>query len=773
MYPCLLILKRAFSILRISFILLIFISVKISAQQFTISGYMTDSTNGESAIGALAYVKGTTQGVSANVYGFFSLTLPAGEYEICFSFLGYDPIIKKIKLDKNITINPKLAPVKSELSEIVITADEQREQVKSTQMSVIRIPIDQIKNIPTIGGETDIIKVMQLMPGVKRGGEGQNGMFVRGGSGDDNLILLDEAVVYNVSHLFGFFSVFNNDALKDVTLIKGGFPAKYGGRLSSVMDIRMKDGDQEHWKVDGGIGLLSSRLTIQGPIIKEKMSFLMAGRRSYIDKVFKTAYGGKNVLPYYFYDVNTKLNYKISDKNRLYFSHYDGDDVLSASAPADSGLLEGGFKIGNSTFTARWNHIFNSKTFSNTSIVYTKFRYDVEANIPGNSFLVRSDIEDLGAKIDVDIFESPKSHKTWGYSMVNHAFKPNVVNTSGEISEFLRSKEGNLISTQEWGVYGGHERTIDSLFKVYYGLRLSLLTGDSFAYGGFEPRFSVNYSLSETKSIKFAYSRMKQYVHLVSSSSIALPTDLWYPVTKNVKPQSSDQIATGYVQKIKKINSLLTIEAYYKWLNNLIEYKEGAVLLLNDNYESELIKGKGKGKAYGFEFFLQKSSGKFTGWIGYTLSWATRKFDELNYGKKYFAKYDRRHDLSLVGTYEFTKRFSFSAVWVYSTGQRFTALTGNFFMPNSALSNVDILNIYSGKNEIVLPPSHRLDINFILKTKKRKYWVEGEWNFGAYNFYNRAQPYKIEIVANPNGTYKYQAKGLFGFIPSVAYNFKF
>jgi len=753
------------------FLFLTICSIKIYGQQFTISGYIADSTNGESAIGALAFIKGTTQGTSTNVYGFYSLSLPAGEYEICFNYLGFEPIIKKIKLDKNIVINPKLSPVKNELTEVVITADEQLQQVKSTQMGVIRIPIEQIKNIPTIGGETDIIKVMQLMPGVKRGGEGQNGMFVRGGSGDDNLILLDEAVVYNVSHLFGFFSVFNNDALKDVTLIKGGFPSKYGGRLSSVMDIRMKDGDQEHWRVDGGIGLLSSRLTIQGPLKKDKMSFLLAGRRSYIDKVFKMAYGGKNVLPYYFYDINMKVNYKISNKDRLYFSYYDGDDILAASAPSDSGIFEGGFKLGNTTFTTRWNHIFDSRIFSNTSLVYTKFRYDVEANIPGNSFLVRSNIKDIGIKEDVEIFESPESHITCGYSFVSHGFRPNVVNTSGEISEYLRSQQGKLITTNESGIYFGHERTLDSLFKIYYGFRTSSLSGDSCHYWGFEPRFSLNYALSETQSLKFGYSRMKQYMHLVSSSSIALPTDLWYPVTKNVKPQSSDQLAVGYVQKIKKIKSLLTVEAYYKWLNNLIEYKEGAVLLLNNNYENELIRGKGA--AYGLEFFLQKSTGKFTGWVGYTLSWATRKFDKLNYGEKYFAKYDKRHDLSLVGTYEFTKRFSFSAVWIFSTGQRFTALKGNFFMPNSALSNVDVLNIYSGKNAIVLPPSHRMDINFILKTKKRKYWVEGEWNFGAYNLYNRAQPYKVEIVANDNGTYKYQAKGLFGFIPSVAYNFKF
>jgi hypothetical protein len=737
-----------------------------SEREFTLNGYITDSIDGEVAIGTVLFVKGTRFGASTNLYGFYSITLPEGSYDIVYSCVGYTAVEKHIVLNKNIALNIKISNAKNELKEIVITADYQKEQVHSTQMGTISIPVDQIKNIPTIGGETDIIKVMQLMPGIKRGGEGQNGMFVRGGSGDDNLILLDEAVVYNVSHLFGFFSVFNNDALKDVTMIKGGFPAKYGGRLSSVMDVRMKEGDSQHFHAEGGIGLLSSRLTIQGPLKKDALSFIVSGRRSYIDQVFKLV---KTPLPYYFYDLTGKINYRFSNKDRLYLSSYRGDDILSASS--NSGPNPGGFKIGNFTTSLRWNHVYNPKLFSNLSFIHTRFRYDVDGKGFGNSLFVKSSIKDLGVKMDFDYFLNPRNHISYGYLFTNHNFRPNVINTTGEISQFLKSKEGKLISTQESGIYFNTEHKLDSLIKINPGIRFSLVATDRTIYTGLEPRLSATYSLSDRQSIKLGYSRMKQYMHLVSSSSIALPTDLWYPVTKRVKPESSDQVAIGYTQKIQKINSLLTVESYYKWLNNLIEYREGAILLLNDNYENELVVGKGK--AYGVEVLLQKQSGKLTGWIGYTLSWSTRNFNELNKGKTYFAKYDRRHDFSIVGTYAFTKRFSFSAVWVFATGQKFTAITGNYIMPNVALTSIDLLNIYSDKNAILLPPSHRLDINFIFKTRHRKKWADGEWQIGCYNFYNRAQPYKVKIISNDNGTYKYQAVGLFGFIPSVAYNFKF
>lgn len=739
---------------------------------FTVSGFISDSANGEMLIGASVFAKGTTKGAAANVYGFYSLTLPAGTYTFVYSYVGYKQKEISVTLSQDTKTDVKLSSTTVVNKEVVIKADRNQDQVTSTQTSAISIPIDKVRTIPTIGGETDIIKVIQLMPGVKRGGEGQNQMFVRGGSGDDNLILLDEATVYNVSHLFGFFSVFNNDALKDITMYKGGFPAQYGGRLSSVMDIRMKDGDQNHFHGTGGIGLLSSHFTVEGPIIKNKCSFLLSGRRSYIDKVFKLAYG-QNVLPYYFFDANLKLNYNVNDNNRIFFSSYYGDDVLAAKTEGDSSFFDGGFKLGNFTTTARWNHTFNPQLFSNISLIHTRFRYDVEAHIPGNSFLTQSRISDYGVKDDYSYFINPDNTVRYGISYTMHIFRPNVVSTSGEISDYLRSREGEKVFTNEVGLYYNQELRVDSNVRINYGMRLSALATTDAFYFSPEPRFSATWNFKRTQSFKFSYSRMTQYLHLVSSSSIALPTDLWYPVTKNVKPLYCDQVAFAYNYNAEKIQTLFTVEAYYKWMQNLIEYREGAVLVLNDNYEKELVKGNGH--AYGFEFFAQRTEGKLTGWIGYTLSWSIRQFPDLNHGNPYFAKFDRRHDFSIVATYEFTKRFSISAVWVYSTGQRFTPVTGDFLMPDASLSQVNILPIYSDKNAVQLPAAHRLDINFVMKSRLNRKWMRwtGEWQIGAYNVYNRAQPYKINVVPDGNGGYKYQAVGLFGFIPSIAYNFKF
>lgn len=757
-------------------ILLFFLLLHVTAaaqQQFTISGTVSDSTNNESIIGGVVYLKGTSKGVQTNVYGFYSITLPEGEYDLTINFITYAPKTVHVKLNGNVTLNIRLAPSESTIKEVVITADKNKDELRSTQMSTINIPIEQIKHIPTIGGETDVIKVMQLMPGVKRGGEGQNTMLVRGGSGDDNLILLDEAVVYNVSHLFGFFSVFNNDALKDVSLIKGGFPAQYGGRLSSVMDIRMKDGDMQKYHVDGGIGLLSSHITVQGPIKKDTCSFIFSARRSYIDQVFKLVYK-ESILPYYFYDATLKLNYILSDKNRIYLSSYYGDDVLSPPK-SDSSFFDGGFRLGNFTTTLRWNHIYNSKLFSNLSLIHTRFRYDVEASVPGNSFLAKSRIGDYAAKMDYAYYKNADNLFRYGVHATLHGFRPNVVNTAGTISEIIRDREGKLIQNVEAGLYFQHEWEPNPLVKVGYGFRESfLITNDTF-FTSPEPRIGITYNFHERQSLKLSYARMTQYLHLVSSSAVALPTDLWYPVTKKVKPLYSDQVAAGYNYNFEKQHVLTTFEVYYKRMKNLIEYREGAQLLLNDNYENELVSGTGE--SYGCELFAQRTSGRLTGWIGYTLSWSTRQFDALNGGKKFFAKFDRRHDVSVVATYEITKRFLISGVWVYSTGQRFTPVIGYFLMPNSTLTSVNTLPIYGERNSTELPPAHRLDISFILKSKDKsnRKWMkwQGEWSMGAYNLYNRAQPYRIEVVDNGQGGLKYVAKGLFGTIPFVGYNFRF
>lgn len=481
-------------------------------------------------------------------------------------------------------------------------------------------------------------------------------------------------------------------------------------------------------------------------------------------------------LPYYFYDLNGKLNYVLSSKDRIYYSAYFGNDVLTEpKLQSDSGEIDlgidFGFSLGNFTNTLRWNHIYNPKMFSNASLVYTRFKYDINGKFLDNSLFISSKVRDLGLKLDYDYYMDPLNHIKFGFQGTNHTFRPNVISTAGEISEFMKSREGRLLSSQELALYGANEQIISDKLTLNYGLRLSGLLTEKKFYFGPEPRFAATYSLSDKNSLKLGLSRMYQYMHLVSSSSIALPTDLWYPVTRRVKPQYSDQVALGYTHYIDAISSLMTVEAYYKKMSNLVEYREGAVLILNDNYENELLTGKGR--AYGFEFFLNKTKGRFNGWIGYTLSWADRQFDSLNKGKRYYAKYDRRHDISFVANYDISKRVTVSAVWVYATGQRLTARIGNYLMPTPSYDDVTMIPIYSRKNEYRFDPSHRLDLNFAIKRKPEKK-RQGEWNFGAYNFYNSTQPYRVDIEPDPNtGEIKYMQKGLFGLMPYVAYNFKF
>ena len=756
-----------------------------SQGQTTISGKISDHDSGEDLIFATVQVEGSNVGTSSNDYGFFSITIPDEKFEgetlkLQISYLGYVAKVIEVTKGGNQHLEIKLRSDSQELEQVEISGARSKvtEELRSTQMSTIRIPMKQIAYVPSLMGETDILKVVQLMPGVSRGTEGTTGMFVRGGDADQNLVLLDEATVYNVGHLFGFFSVFNTDAIKDMTMIKGGFPGQYGGRLSSILDIRMKDGHQKKIHGTGGVGLLSSRLTLEGPVIKEKASFLISGRRTYIDQVFKTI--GSDV-PYYFYDLNAKFNYTISEKDRIYYSGYLGNDVLKVSEegePDETDSTESafntdfGFTLGNTTNTVRWNHIYNKRLFSNFSIISTNFKYNINGSFGDNNLLIRSRIQDLGGKLDYQFFRNSGHTIRFGGQYINHDFRPNVISTAGEISEFLESSEGDKIGFQELGLYfNSDQEMMGSVLKINYGLRLSGAIVDNQNYYGFEPRFSARYTLTENSSVKASYARMKQYMHRVSSSTVALPTDLWYPVTGRVKPQSSDQLAVGYNLFVDKLKSSVTVEGYYKWMNNLIEYREGANLILNDNFEDELVQGTGD--AYGVEFLLKRDEGKLTGWIGYTLSWATRDFDELNGGKRFFAKYDRRHDLSIVATYKLGKRWVASAVWVYASGSRFTAQTGQYLMPNPSLMGVDIVPIFTERNAVSMSASHRLDVNFVLKPKKERKF-HGEWHFGAYNVYNRATPYRISIEARDDAAgYKYSQPGLFGFIPSIAYNFKF
>ncbi len=753
-------------------LVLMFSFISISAwAQFTLSGHIYDKSDGEALPGATLYISQLETGTATNVYGFYSLTPGESNFRITVSYLGYQPIDTLIILSQNQVLDFYLSEQVGELGEVEVSATrlELQEQINSTKMSAVSLRPQEITNIPTLAGEADLIKVAQLLPGVTSGNEGSTGMFVRGGTDDQNLVVLDDAVVYNLGHLFGFFSVFNSDAIKDVEVIKGGFTSDFGGRLSSVMDVRMNDGSLQRYNARGGIGLLTSRLTVDGPIIKDRMSFMLAARRTYIDRVFQLV--GSN-LPYYFYDYNAKLNYKISNNDRIYLSSYFGNDVLAfnETAEEDEGDedLDFGFQLGNFTTTLRWNHIYDSqKLFSNVTLHQTRFKYDIQGDFVDNSLLIRSQIQDVGVKADWQYFKSPENKFIFGAQTVTHFFRPNVISTSGDISDFVDNREGSLIQNTEWAIYGGNERDLSKQLKLNVGLRYSMTVTEGKVYSGPEPRFAARYKINDENSVKASYSLMRQYMHRVSSSSIALPTDLWYPVTENVRPQRAHQFAVGYSRIFPKSQLSFSVETYYKTMARLIEYREGASLILNDNFERELISGDGD--SFGVEFLLRKKYGSFTGWMSYSLSKTSRNFNELNNGKTYPSKFDRHHVATLVSMVELNDRVSFSAVWTYQSGAWFTPQTGQFLMPNASLTQVELIPIYGDRNSTQLGGTHRMDINFILKPRgKRRFG--GEWHIGAYNFYNRAAPFRVDIENN-GVTYEYVQQGLFGFIPSIAYNF--
>jgi hypothetical protein len=530
------------------FLLLTLCEYTTFAQSYTLSGYITDAKDGESLIGVTVSCPSEKKGAVSNGYGYYALTLQKGNYEIVFSYLGYIAEKKIIRLDSNISLNIRMKETTSDVKEVVVKASDQkgRQQVQSTEMSRINVPMELIRKVPTLLGESDLIKVLQLMPGVKRGMEGTTGMYVRGGGNDENLILVDEAPVYNTGHLLGFFSVFNSNSIKDVSLYKGSFPALYGGRLSSILDIKMREGNDQRFSAQGSVGIIATNITVEGPIVKNKCSFIISGRRTYLDRVLKVLSKGQDVFPYYFYDLNAKVNYKITDRDRIYISSYFGRDVLKAqSDPRDS--LNAGINsfVGNFTVTARWNHAYKKNLFHNISIIQSSFRYNIEGKVLNNSVLVTSYIQDIGVKADYEYKPDEKNNIKFGAAVINHHFRPNVVSTAGDITEFLKSKPGSSIYNQEISLYASDDRDMGPRWKVNYGARLSSTIVTGAFYKGFEPRLAAKYPIDENSSVKFGYSLMNQYLHLVSSSAVSLPTDLWYPVTKLVKPASSNQFCAG------------------------------------------------------------------------------------------------------------------------------------------------------------------------------------------------------------------------------------
>jgi hypothetical protein len=778
------------------FFLFTFFAITLFAQEkFTISGYVKDSTSNENIIGATVSFKQLTKGVTTNQYGFFSITVPSGAYRVSVSHIGYETYSEDLQIQQNINMNYKLLPRVTQAKEIVINADKREANIKAAQMGRFDLSIAAIKNVPALAGEVDPLKVLQLLPGVRNAGEGSSGLYVRGGAADQNLILLDDAIVYNPGHLFGFFSVFNSDALKNVSLIKGGMPAQYGGRISSVLDISMKDGNSKKFQVEGGIGTIASRLTLQGPIIKEKASFMISARRTYIDMIIKPFIDPESNFSetgYYFYDLNAKVNYRFSDKDRLYLSGYFGRDVFNFKNK------ERGFSTripwGNSTATLRWNHVFNDRLFSNTSVVWNDYNFQFEGGQENFTVSFNSAVRDLTIKTDFDYYPLPGHQVKLGALYTRHQFNPQTTSgRSGDV-EFAPAKV-NLKYANQFSAYLQDDWEINEKFQVNLGLRYSFFqqtgpytkynrdangnTIDSIVYdpgkviqeyGGLEPRATVRYSINSTSSIKAGINRNMQFIHLVSNSGSTLPTDIWVPSTFRVKPQIGWQYSAGYFRNFKDNTWESSIEVYYKSMENQIEYKEGFTNGLGDPEESFVF---GKGWSYGAEFYLNKSKGKFTGWIGYTLSWTWRSFPDLNGGKQFPARYDRRHDVSVVMNYQQNPKWKFSAVWVYATGNAFT-LPERFFLVEGVLTQQ-----YSSINQYTLPAYHRMDfsVTYVPKAlKKRKF--KSEWVFSAYNLYSRQNPYFIYYATTGSplqGNLEVEARqvSLFPIIPAITYNFKF
>lgn len=777
------------------FLLMMSFSVANAQEKFTISGYIKDSTSNETVIGATVTVKGRTKGITSNQYGFYSITLEKGNYTISVSHVGYQTKELSFDLKENLQFNFDVSPRIAIAQEIIVYSKKRDLNVTSAQMGKFELSMNQIKSIPALAGEVDPMKVLQLLPGVRNAGEGNSGLYVRGGGPDQNLILLDDAVVYNPGHLFGFFSVFNSDALKNVTLIKGGMPANYGGRISSVVDIAMKDGNNKKFQVEGGIGTISSRVSIQGPLIKEKASFIISARRTYIDvlaKPFIKSTSNFNGSGYYFYDLNAKFNYKFSEKDRLYASGYFGRDVFTFKNNERS--FNAKIPWGNSTGTIRWNHVFNNKLFANTSLVWNDYQFEFSGAQNNFEVNLKSAVRDITAKIDFDYYPFTGHQLKYGATYTYHKFNPQT--TSGRSGDQIFNPLAvNNKFAHEIGIYLMDDWEVNDKLKINYGFRYSFFNqigpytkydrdangnnldstvyknGEGIkTYGGLEPRITMRYSIDEETSIKAAVTRNLQFIHLVSNAGTTLPTDIWVPSTFIVKPQIGWQYAAGVFKNFNDNIWETSVELYYKTMANQIEYKEGYTPGIGDPEQNFVF---GKGWSYGAEFYVNKARGKLTGWIGYTLSWTWRKFPELNEGEKYPGRFDRRHDLSVVANYQKTKKWKFSAVFVYGTGSSFT-LPERFFLVDGVLTQQ-----YSRINQYRLPAYHRLDFAAIHTPQpKKERKIKTEWVFSAYNVYSRQNPYFIYYDQNGNplqGTLEVQARqvSLFPVIPSVTLNFKF
>ncbi len=749
---------------------------------FSVYGTVSDQRTGENLIGATVLIENQKSGTVTNPYGYYSILVPQGQYKLRIQYIGYDSKEFYVNVHENKLVNIELAEKSVQLDNITVRGKKPDRNISSIEMGNAQLSPKQIEGVPVLFGEPDILKTIQLLPGVKSAGEGNTGFYVRGGGIDQNLILLDEAPVYNASHLLGFFSVFNSEAIRDATLLKGLIPAEYGGKASSVLDIKMKEGNLKKSSLTGSIGLISSNLTLEGPIKKEKSSFMLSGRRTYADMFLKLSSDEdlKNST-LYFYDLNMKTNFIINERNRLFLSGYFGRDNFGFND-------QFGFDWGSKTGTMRWNHIFSERLFLNSSFIFSNYSYDI--NIWGDSRVtMRSEIQDLNLKEDFTFYKNARKTLKFGTNIIYHNFVPGEI-IPGENSAYnaLEIPDRKAIET---AAYFSNTRIVSPKLKLYYGLRLSLFTNigpgdfyvlnenrevrDTLTYnkfklvktqGGLEPRLGFNYIITQSSSLKGSATRIYQFVHQLSNSTTSTPTDVWLPCSDNVKPQIADQVSLGLFKNFNKNRYESSLEIYYKKLHNQIDYKNGADLVFNSTVEEELVLGKGW--SYGTEFILKKNYGKLNGWLAYTWSKTMRKFDDINNGDSFPARHDRPHDLSITGMYKLSEKLTVSATWVYSTGDAVSFPSGRYEINGQAVG------YYTERNGYRMPNTHRLDLGLTwIRKKTRKF--ESSWNFSVYNAYAHENPYYIyfqESEDNP-GTREAVQVSLFKIVPSISYKFKF
>lgn len=763
---------------------LIFNSILCIAQKKVLSGTVRDANTGETLIGAVITEDLAQVSTSTNSYGFYSLLLPQGDRTVSVSYVGYETQTKVLSLNESIKYDVELIPNQNKLEEVIVSGTRRSKNVKSPQMGAFKFSTEEIKNVPVLFGEKDLLKTIQLLPGVQSGGEGSANFFVRGGGGDQNLILLDEAIVYNASHLLGFFSTFNSDAVKDVQLYKGGIPSQYGGRISSVLDIAMVDGNQKEFSAEGGIGLIASRLKVSAPLSDGRGSFMISGRRTYADLFLKLS-NDQDVKQskLYFYDLNAKLNYRIDDRNKIFVSGYFGKDDLGFSDKF-------GFNWGNSTATVRWNHIFNDRLFGNTSLIYSDFNYNVGVNGNSGDFDIASKIGNFNLKQDFSFYPSNSSTIRFGVNALNQTIRP----ASLSADEDANVNSIRIEKRKGWDIsaYFSHEWKATERLSLLYGLRLSdfmvIGPGTFYSFDGerdvvgeqyfgngtvakhyinLEPRLSASLLLNSQSSIKLSYNRMVQNLHQLTNSTSALPTDQYVLSSLNIKPQLADQVAFGYFRNFSENTYEFSVESYYKSMDNQIDFRTGADLQANKLLEGELLFGKGR--AYGLEFLLRKSRGKLSGWIGYTLSKSERKFNGINQGNWFNARQDRTHDVSIVTMYKLSDKWSFGANLIFNSGNAVTYPAGKYDLNNTTLF------YYTERNSHRAPNYHRLDLSATYEPQKSNKRCTSSWTFGIYNAYNRRNAYIVDFRENENNpttTEAYQI-ALFGIIPSVTWNFKF